>query len=54
MIPTNETVRRVDYDDVIYKTRREKYNAVIEEIVAMHEAGRRFSSAPCRSKSRRP
>jgi preprotein translocase subunit SecA len=40
VIPTNEPVRRVDYDDVIYKTRREKYNAVIEEIAAMHEAGR--------------
>jgi preprotein translocase subunit SecA len=40
VIPTNEPVRRMDYNDVIYKTRREKYNAVIEEIAAMHEAGR--------------
>lgn len=40
VIPTNEPVRRIDYDDVIYKTRREKYNAVIEEIQAMHQAGR--------------
>ncbi|MCP4706635.1 MAG: preprotein translocase subunit SecA, partial [candidate division Zixibacteria bacterium] len=31
-IPTNEAVRRDDCDDVIYKTRREKYNAIIEEI----------------------
>lgn len=40
VIPTNEPVRRINYDDVIYKTRREKYNAVIDEIVKMHEAGR--------------
>jgi preprotein translocase subunit SecA len=40
VIPTNEAVRRVDYDDVIYRTRREKYNATIDEIAAMHEAGR--------------
>ena len=31
-IPTNEAVRRIDYNDVIYRTRREKYNAIIEEI----------------------
>ncbi len=40
VIPTNEPVRRVDYDDVIYRTKREKYNAVIEEIARMHEMGR--------------
>jgi len=40
VIPTNEAVRRVDSDDVIYRTRREKYNATIDEIAAMHEAGR--------------
>jgi preprotein translocase subunit SecA len=40
VMPTNEPVRRIDYDDVIHKTRREKYNAVIEEIESMHEAGR--------------
>jgi preprotein translocase subunit SecA len=40
VIPTNEPVRRVDYDDLIYKTRREKYNAIIEEIAGLHEAGR--------------
>ncbi|MFQ5906462.1 MAG: SEC-C metal-binding domain-containing protein, partial [bacterium] len=40
VIPTNEPVRRIDYDDVIYKTRREKYNAVMEEIEKMHRAGR--------------
>jgi len=40
VIPTNEPVRRVDYEDVIYMTRREKYNAIVEEIAAMHEKGR--------------
>jgi preprotein translocase subunit SecA len=36
VIPTNEAVRRMDYDDLIYKTRREKYNAIIDEIEQMH------------------
>ena len=40
VIPTNEPVRRVDYEDVIFRTKREKYNAIIEEIVRMHECGR--------------
>ncbi len=35
--PTNEPVRRVDYDDVIFKTRREKFAAAIEEIERLHE-----------------
>ncbi|MCK4404663.1 MAG: preprotein translocase subunit SecA [candidate division Zixibacteria bacterium] len=39
-IPTNEPVRRIDYDDMIYRTRREKYNAIIYEIVLCHEVGR--------------
>jgi len=39
-IPTNEPVRRIDYDDMIYRTRREKYNAIIDEIVHCHEEGR--------------
>ncbi|MGB2806067.1 MAG: SEC-C metal-binding domain-containing protein, partial [Candidatus Zixiibacteriota bacterium] len=38
-IPTNEPVRRIDYDDMVYRTRREKYNAIIDEIVRCHEAG---------------
>ncbi|MFH0794575.1 MAG: preprotein translocase subunit SecA [bacterium] len=37
VIPTNKTVERVDYDDVVYRTRREKYNAIIEEITRLHE-----------------
>jgi preprotein translocase subunit SecA len=40
VIPTNEAVRRVDYDDLIYRTRREKYNRIIDEIEEMHERGR--------------
>ena len=39
-IPTNKPVIRNDQDDRVYKTAREKYNAVIEEIEAMREAGR--------------
>ena len=39
-IPTNRPVVRNDQDDRVYKTAREKYNAVIDEIVAMRESGR--------------
>jgi preprotein translocase subunit SecA len=39
-IPTNEPVRRIDYDDVVYLTRREKYNAIINEIIECYNAGR--------------
>ncbi len=39
VIPTNRPVRRVDKHDLIYKTRREKYNAIIDEIVRQHERG---------------
>lgn len=35
VIPTNKPIRRIDYEDVIFRTRREKYSSVIEEI--MHE-----------------
>jgi preprotein translocase subunit SecA len=40
VIPTNRPIRRMDYNDQIYRTKREKYNAVIDEIVRNHEAGR--------------
>src|SRR5437868_46168 len=36
VIPTNRPVRRTDNNDRIYKTRREKYNAVIKEIKEAH------------------
>ena len=39
-IPTNKEVIRNDMDDRVYKTAREKYNAVIEEIIKMRESGR--------------
>ena len=39
VIPTNRPVRRVDGNDVIYKTQREKYKAVIEEIQECHAQG---------------
>lgn len=39
-IPTNKPVIRIDNDDLVYRTRKEKYNAVIEEIVSLKEAGR--------------
>jgi preprotein translocase subunit SecA len=37
-IPTNELIRRIDYDDLIYRTKREKFNAIVDEIVRLHEA----------------
>ena len=40
VIPTNRAISRIDIDDQIYKTKREKYNAVIEEIVKLTEQGR--------------
>ena len=39
-IPTNRPVLRNDQDDRVYKTAREKYKAVIDEIVKMRNAGR--------------
>ena len=39
VIPTHEQVVREDRDDVVYRTKREKYNAVIDEIVALNEKG---------------
>ena len=39
VIPTNRPVRRLDENDRIYKTRREKYNAVIEAIKGAHGKG---------------
>jgi preprotein translocase subunit SecA len=39
VIPTNRKVARIDLNDRIYKTRREKYNAVIAEIQTAHAKG---------------
>ncbi len=40
VIPTNKDIVRVDEEDVIYKTRREKFNAVIEEIEKLRQEHR--------------
>lgn len=40
VIPTNRPISRKDFDDQIYKTIREKFNAVIEEIVRLTAEGR--------------
>ncbi|MCR4999310.1 MAG: preprotein translocase subunit SecA [Lachnospiraceae bacterium] len=38
-IPTNRPVQRIDHEDVVYKTQREKYNAVVEEVKKAHAKG---------------
>ena len=40
VIPTNRPILRNDYDDILYKTKREKYNAVIAEVVRLVGEGR--------------
>ncbi|MES2780332.1 MAG: preprotein translocase subunit SecA, partial [Bacteroidota bacterium] len=40
VIPTNRNISRKDENDIIYKTKREKYNAVIDDVVKLTEAGR--------------
>ncbi|MGD9928774.1 MAG: preprotein translocase subunit SecA [Mangrovibacterium sp.] len=40
VIPTNRPIVRNDWNDKVYKTKREKYNAVILEIVELNQAGR--------------
>src|SRR2546430_853821 len=39
VIPTNRPVRRIDKHDLIYKTRREKYKAIMDEIERQHQRG---------------
>ncbi|KPM31726.1 Preprotein translocase subunit SecA [Croceitalea dokdonensis DOKDO 023] len=39
-IPTNRPIARDDRHDLIYKTKREKYNAIIEEVTQLSKAGR--------------
>src|SRR5216117_2698139 len=39
VIPTNRPVRRVDKHDLIYKTRSEKYKAILDEVERQHERG---------------
>ena len=39
-IPTNRLIARADKEDLVYKTKREKYNAVIDEVTELSKAGR--------------
>jgi preprotein translocase subunit SecA len=39
VIPTNKTLIRTEFSDVIYRTEREKYSAVVDEIKGLHEEG---------------
>jgi len=40
VIPPNKTLIRTEYPDIIYRTEREKYNAVVEEIKDLYQKGR--------------
>jgi preprotein translocase subunit SecA len=40
VIPTNRSLIRTEFPDVIYRTEREKYNAVVDEIKGLYEKGR--------------
>jgi len=39
-IPTNRPIARDDKEDLVYKTKREKYNAVIDDVTKLSQAGR--------------
>jgi len=40
VIPTNKPVKRIDYPDLVYKTKKEKFNQAVEEIERLHKQGR--------------
>jgi preprotein translocase subunit SecA len=40
VVPTNKPTKRIDKEDLIFKTKREKYTAIIEEIIKLREEGR--------------
>ena len=40
VIPTNRPIARIDHNDLIYKTKQAKYNAVIEKVIELREQGR--------------
>jgi len=40
VIPTNKPIIRIDHEDLIFKTKREKYNAIVEEVKELHKIGR--------------
>jgi preprotein translocase subunit SecA len=37
VIPTNQPIRRMDQEDVVYRTKREKYNAIIDEVESLNQ-----------------
>ena len=39
VVPTNLPIARIDHEDAIYKTKREKLNAIVNDVVASHEKG---------------
>lgn len=39
VIPTNKPIARIDHDDLVYGTKKAKYNALIEEVKTLHEKG---------------
>src|ERR1700744_3136137 len=51
-IPTNVVAKREDQEDEVYRTAREKYDSIIDEIKKARERGSRFWSARSRSRSR--
>jgi len=40
VIPTNRPISRIDHEDKVFKSQREKYNAVVEEVVSLSKSGR--------------
>ena len=46
VIPTNKPVIREDLQDAVYKTKKEKYHAVVEEVIKAHEKVSRYWSEP--------
>src|SRR5438445_13340304 len=39
VVPANRTLGRVNFPDVVYKTEREKFNAVVDDVIARHQKG---------------
>ena len=39
VVPTNKPIARIDYPDAVYKTKGEKYDAIVEEVAQLHAQG---------------
>ena len=52
-IPTNKPVIRIDHPDLIYRTEKAKYAAIIEQIIECHEKGQRGQGKGCRREESR-